>query len=76
MLILYTKDDCKKCDEVKDIFEDRRLTYEERNIADEEFKAEAEELGAKDMPFMFDTQANYKTGDVEDMVDFASEYAF
>ena len=76
MLILYTKNNSKKCEDLKHAFEKRNLRYEERNVADKNFLKEAEELGATDMPFLFDPQANFKTGNVEDMIDYASEYAF
>lgn len=76
MIILYTRADCKNCDAVKEIFQERRLSYEERDIENEEFLSELEEMDGKSTPFLFDPQANYKTGNVEDMIDYASEYAF
>ncbi len=76
MLILYTKDNSKECDDLKDAFEKRNLRYEERNIADEEFFGEWKDLDGASVPYLYDPQANYKTGDVEDMIDYASEYAF
>lgn len=76
MLILYTKDESKACKQIMDAFEERRLTYEERNIGDEVFQKELKDLGAADVPFMYDPQGNYKTGNTEDMLDYASEYSF
>lgn len=77
MIILYTKNNCKDCDYVKNTFEERRLSYEEKNIDEsEEFMSELKEFSVLETPFMFDPQANFKTGDIEDMIDYASEYAF
>ena len=76
MLILYTKNNCPYCDKVKRVFAERRLTYEERNIADEQFLNEVRALGAKTMPFMHDTTANVAMGESDDIIDYASEYSF
>ncbi len=76
MLILYTKTNCPYCDKVKRVFEERRLTYEERDIADPQFLKEVKDFGAKTMPFMYDTTANVKMGESDDIIDYASEYAF
>lgn len=76
MLILYTKTNCPYCDKVKRVFAERRLTYEERNIADEQFLNEVRALGAKTMPFMHDTIANVAMGESDDIIDYASEYSF
>lgn len=76
MLILYTKDNSKECDDLKDSFENKNLRYEERNVDNAEFAKELENLGSQVVPFLYDPQANYKTGNIEDMIDYASEYAF
>ena len=76
MLILYTKNGDKACDDLKDVFEDRRLTYEEREVSDEIFKEELNGYGVENVPFMVDPLANFSTGNVEDIIDYASEYAF
>ena len=76
MLILYTKTDSQECDDLKEVFANRNLRYEERDVAIPEFAKELSELDAAKVPFLFDPQANYKTGNVEDMIDYASEYAF
>ena len=76
MLIIYTKNDSKECQALKDAFEKRNLRYEERNVIDEEFLGEWKDLGGNELPFLYDPQANYKTGNMEDMIDYASEYAF
>lgn len=76
MLLLYTKDGSKECQDMMSSFEERRLTYEERNIKYEEFLKELKDLGGENVPFMYDPQGNFKTGDAEDMLDYASEYSF
>jgi glutaredoxin len=76
MIILYTEENNTECDDVKSVFEERRLSYEDRDISNEEFSQELKELGSEKVPFLFDPQSNYKTGDIEDMIDYASEYAF
>ena len=76
MLLLYTKTNCPYCEKVKRVFEERRLTYEERNISDPQFLKEVKDLGAKTMPFMHDTTANVAMGESDDIIDYASEYSF
>lgn len=76
MLILYTKDNCAYCDKVKQVFLDRRIAYEERNIKEPEFLQEAQAYNARSMPFMVDKLANVAMGESDDIIDYASEYAF
>lgn len=76
MLILYTKDNCSYCHEVKTAFADRRVTYEERNIKDPTFLAEVKQYGARTMPFLVDTTANVHIGESDEIIDYASEYSF
>lgn len=76
MLILYTKPHDTACDDLKQVFEERRLSYEERDVTDELFAEELKGYGIPHVPFMVDPLANYATGNVDDMIDYASEYAF
>lgn len=76
MLILYTKKGDTTCEDLKEVFENRRLTYEERDISDQHFKEELSGYGVENVPFMVDPLANFSTGNVEDIIDYASEYAF
>lgn len=76
MLILYTKDNCSYCDKVKKVFLDRRIAYEERNIKESEFLKEVQAHNARTMPFMVDPLANVAMGESDDIIDYASEYAF
>lgn len=76
MLILYTKDNCEYCEKVKSTFAERRVVYEERNISDPTFLKEAQEYGARTMPFLFDTTAQTSVRESDDIIDYASEYSF
>lgn len=76
MLILYTKDNCAYCDKVKAAFSERRVVYEERNIKDKEYLKEVQAHHARTMPFLVDTSANVAMGESDDIIDYASEYAF
>lgn len=76
MLILYTKDNCHYCTKVKDAFHERRVVYEERNIKEPEFLKEAQAHQARTMPFLVDTSANVSMGESDEIIDYASEYAF
>ena len=76
MLILYTKDNCLFCDKVKKSFSLRGVVYEERNIKNQEFLKEVQSHNARTMPFLVDTQANVAMGESDDIIDYASEYAF
>lgn len=76
MLILYTKDNCAYCDKVKTAFSERRVTYEERNIKNQEYLKEAQSHQARTMPCMVDTTANVVMRESDDIIDYASEYAF
>jgi glutaredoxin len=76
MLILYTKDNCEYCAKVKKAFEERRVTYEERNIKEPEYLKEVQGHQARTMPFLVDTSANVAMGESDDIIDYASEYSF
>lgn len=76
MLILYTKDHCPYCEKVKRVFSERRITYEERNVRDVDFLKEVQSYNAQTLPFLVDTQANVSMGESDDIIDYASEYAF
>lgn len=76
MLILYTKDRCPYCEKVKRVFSERRITYEERNVVDQNFLKEVQSYNAHTLPFLVDTQANVSMGESGDIIDYASEYAF
>lgn len=76
MLILYTKDNCSYCDKVKKVFSERGIVYEERNIKNLEFLKEVQSHNARTMPFLVDPQANVAMGESDEIIDYASEYAF
>lgn len=76
MLILYTKDNCQYCDKVKKVFFEKQIAYDERNIKDASFLQEAREKGARTMPFLFDTSANVRIGESDEIIDYVSEYSF
>lgn len=76
MLILYTKDNCDHCVRVKKVFEERRVTYEERNIKESEYLKEVQSHQARTMPFLVDTSANVAMGESDEIIDYASEYSF
>ena len=76
MLILYTKDNCQYCTKVKNAFAERKVVYEERNIKDPVFLKEVQSYQARTMPFLVDTSANVTIGESDEIIDYASEYAF
>lgn len=76
MLILYTKNNCVYCDEVKKAFRSHRIVYEERNISNEKFLAEVKEKGARTMPFLIDTSANTTIGESSEIIDYVLEGSF
>ena len=76
MIILYTQDHCPYCDKVKKVFSERRIVYEERNIKYSEFLKEVQSHNARTMPFMVDPQANVAMGESDEIIAYASEYAF
>ncbi len=76
MLILYTKDNCQYCDNVKRTFAERKVVYEERNIKNPEFLKEAQALEVRTMPFLLDTTANTTIQESDEIIDYASEYSF
>jgi glutaredoxin len=76
MLILYTKDNCVYCDKVKRAFSERKVVYEERNIKNPEYLKEVQAKQARTMPFLVDTSSNVAMGESDDIIDYASEYAF
>jgi glutaredoxin len=76
MLILYTKDNCQYCENVKRAFTERRVVYEERNIKNPEFLKEVQSYEARTMPFLVDTTANTTIQESDEIIDYASEYSF
>lgn len=76
MLILYTKNNCIYCDEVKKAFRSHRIVYEERNIANTSYLKEIQEKGARTMPFLVDTSANVAIGESQDIIDYVLEGSF
>lgn len=76
MIILYTKDNCGYCDNVKKAFSERRVVYEERNIKNPEYLKEAQSHSARTMPFMYDTTSNTAIQESDEIIDYASEYSF
>ena len=76
MLILYTKDNCAYCEKIKNVFSERRVVYEERNIKNGEFLKEAQSHNARTMPFLVDTISNVGIGESDEIIDYASEFSF
>ncbi len=76
MLIVYTKDNCAYCTNVKKVFEERCIMYEERNIKHAEYLKEVQTYHARTMPFLVDTSANITIAESDEIIDYASEYAF
>ncbi len=76
MLILYTKNNCKYCEKVKDAFLASNVTYEERNIENEDYLAEARAKGAMTMPFLVDTTANVTVRESDEIINYGCECAF
>jgi glutaredoxin len=76
MLILYTKDNCTFCNQVKEAFANGNVSYEERNIKYPEFLKEAQEYKARTMPFLWDTFTNTGVGESEDIIEYGTEYSF
>ena len=64
------------CEKVKNAFLEKGIVYEERNIENDEFLAEAQTKNIKSMPFLIDTTANISMGESDDIIDYISEYAF
>ena len=48
-MILYSKPDCDKCDDIKKLLQRQNVAFEERNTSNPAFMAEAKEL-LKDRP--------------------------
>ena len=76
MLILYTKNNCQYCSKVKKAFLERNVSYEERNIENEDFLKEVQGYKARTMPFLVDTTANVTMAESDDIIDYVSEYSF
>jgi len=76
MLILYTKNNCVYCDNVKKAFRSHRVVYEERNITNKDYLKEVQEKGARTMPFLFDTSANVTVGESDEIIDYVLEGSF
>jgi glutaredoxin len=76
MLILYTKDNCKFCDTVKEAFANGNVSYEERNIKYPDFLKEVQERGVRTMPFLVDTFTNTEIRESDDIIEYGTEYSF
>ena len=50
--------------------------YEERNIKHAEYLKEVQTYHARTMPFLVDTSANITIAESDEIIDYASEYAF
>ncbi len=76
MLILYTKNNCQYCVKVKEAFLASSVVYEERNIENDEYLAEAKAKGALSMPFLVDTTANVAVRESDEIINYGCECAF
>ena len=76
MLILYTKNNCQYCGKVKEAFLASNVTYEERNIENEEYLTEAKAKGAMTMPFLVDTTANVTVRESDEIINYGCECVF
>lgn len=76
MLILYTKNGCQYCEEVKEAFGKQAVSYEERNIKDPAYLAEVKSYGAKTLPFLVDTTANTTIGESDEIIAYGLEGSF
>ena len=76
MLILYTKNNCRYCDDVKQEFSKHKISYEERNISNPEFLQQVRSYGARTMPYLVDTSANVSMGESDEIIDYALEGSF
>jgi glutaredoxin len=76
MLILYTKNNCSYCENVKKAFKSHRIVYEERNISNTNYLAEAKEKGARTMPLLIDTSANVIIRESDEIIDYVLEGSF
>lgn len=54
----------------------RNVAYEERNIKYPEFLKEAQDRGARTMPFLVDTFTNTEVRESDDIIDYGNEYGF
>ncbi len=61
---------------MKNVFHERSVVYEERNIKNPEFLKEVQSHNARTMPFLVDTSANVAMGESDAIIDYASEHAF
>lgn len=78
MLIIYTKDGCPYCEKVKDSFLGKSSGFLEKNISEnEDYVQELIDLGGKkQVPFLYDTSANVKMYESEDILDYLNEGVF
>ena len=51
-MIIYTKNDCQPCQELKAWLSDRNIEYEERNILNRDYAREYRALNSKGVPFV------------------------
>jgi glutaredoxin len=76
MLILYTKNNCQYCEKVKNVFLEKNLGYEERNIENDEFIEEVRSKGFRTVPVLVDTTANVTLPSSDQIIDYIQEYSF
>lgn len=76
MLILYTKNNCQYCEKVKNVFLERNIGYEERNIENDEFIEEVRSKGFRTVPVLVDTTANVTLPSSDQIIDYIQEYSF
>lgn len=77
MLILYTKPNCPDCEKVKDAFLQTRSNYEDRDISYEENLEELMKSGVDNkVPVLVDTFTNTVMSDLDEIIDFITEYSF
>lgn len=51
-MIIYTKDNCQPCKELKAWLDDRNIEYEDRNILNRDHAREYRALNSKGVPFV------------------------
>lgn len=73
MFILYTKTSCPYCERVKSAFAERKVSFEERNIALEKNLAELIERGGKrQVPFLVDESKGVSMYETADIIKYIS----
>lgn len=51
-MIIYTKDNCQPCQELKAWLNNRNIEYEERNILNRDYAREYRSLNSKGVPYV------------------------